>query len=154
MAYEIRITAFPDVPVSDDGRGGFAPDSFTDLMHLEVELPGLDRAWHHTLVGVAVAADRNSAELTVHSTPRAPKSLDRGLRLSTWLPAAHIKAHDENGTELVVAKLDAPLQVGEHAEMWPHRHADSGSCHKGIDYQHVTLTSDPAPVHQPTAARE
>lgn len=170
MAYMISMTVFPDVPVTDDGRGGFTPDSFAHLLGLEVTMPGLDRAWHHTVVGANVATDRNSAELTVHSTPRAPKSLDRGIRLSTWLPAAHIKAHDENGTELAVARLDAPLQLGEHVEvageryrvvgplehreMWPHRHPESGSCHKGIDYQHVTLASDPAPVHLPVATRE
>lgn len=170
MAYEIRATVFPGVPVQEDGRGGYAPDSFVNLLHLEVELPGLDRAWHHTLVGVTVAPDRNSAELVIHSTPRAPKSLDRGLRLSTWLPAAHVKAHDAEGAELAVTKLDAPLQLGEHVEvagkryrvagpqdhgeMWPHRHPDSGSCHVGIDYQHVILHEDPEPAHQPTAAQE
>lgn len=170
MAYEIRATVFPDIAVAEDGRGGFAPDSFGNLLHLEVELPGLDRAWHHTLVGVTVAPDRNSAELVIHSAPRAAKSLDRGLRLATWLPAAHVKAHDAEGTELAVTKLDAPLQLGEHVEvagqryrvvgphshgeMWPHRHPETGVCHEGLDYQHVTLEADPAPAAQPITARE
>lgn len=168
MAYEIRVTVYPDIPVQEEGRGGFAPDSFTNLMHLEVDFPGLDRAWHHTLVGVSVAPDRNSAELVMHSAPRAPKSLDRGLRLSTWLPAAHVKAHDDSGTELATVKLDAPLQLGEHVEvagkryrvagprehgeMWPHRHPETGVCHRGIDYQHVTLVADPEPAHEPIKA--
>lgn len=165
MAYTIRVTALPSIPVQQDGRGGFPPDSFIHLLGREVEMPGLDKTWHHTVVAATVAADRDSAELTLHSAPRAPKSLDRGLRLATWLPAAHIKAHDPDGTELAVAKLDAPLQLGEHVEVageryrvasvdWPHRDPDSGTCHHGIDYQHVELHPDPEPAHLPAPAAE
>jgi hypothetical protein len=157
-----------DVPA--ESGGGFTPDSFADMRHREVAVPGLDPAWHHTLVGVTVAQDRNSAELVIHCAPRAPKSLDRGIRLVTWLPAAHVKAHDADGNELAVTKLDAPLQLGQHVEvagvryrvtgphthgeMWPHRDPDSGTCHQGIDYQHVTLNEDPEPPHLPTDVGE
>jgi hypothetical protein len=163
--FETRVTVFPDVPVQPSGAGGFTPDSFTNMMHLEIEMPGLDRHWQHTLVAVTVAEDRNSAELTCHSTPKAPKSLDRGLRIVTWLPPAHIRAHDQDGTEVAVTKLDAPLPVGEFVEVggvrhrvaaadWPHRNPDTGICHEGLDYQHVTLVPDPEPAHLPTLVSE
>jgi hypothetical protein len=162
VAVTVRFIVTPEVP--PEHGGGFAHDSFNDLLHREVTQPGLDPAWAHTLVAVAVADDRSHAEVTVHSAPRAPKSLDRNLRLATWQPAAHIKAHDEDGAELALAKLDAPLQVGEHVEVagqrhrvaavdWPHRDPDSGTCHVGLDYQHVTLAPDPAPAHLPTEAQ-
>lgn len=159
MPFTVQIKITPDVP--PEHGGGFAPDSFHDLLHREITLPGLDPTWAHTLVAVVVAADRTSAEITVHSAPKVPKSLDRNLRLATWQPAAHVKAHDADGTELAVAKLDAPLQVGEHVEVagqrhrvaavdWPHRDPASGTCHVGLDYQHVTLAPDPALAHLPT----
>lgn len=165
MAYETRVTVFPDIPVQPNGGGGFPPEAFQDLIGLEIHMPGLDKSWVHTLTAATVAEDRNSAELTCHSTPMAAKSLDRALRIVTWQPAAHVRAHDRDGTEVAVTKLDAPLQRGELVEVagevhrvvdtaWPHRHPETGVCHEGIDYQHVTLVPDPQPVHLPTPARE
>lgn len=164
MAYETRVTVYPDVTVQENGAGGFLPNSFRDMMHLEIMLPGLDPAWHHTLVGVQVADDRNSAEVTLHSSPQEVTVLDGGLRVVTWLPAAHIKAYDPDGNELATTKTNAPLQVGQHVEVgsqrhrvakvnWPHRDPDSGACHGLIDWQHATLTPDPEPAHLPVAAQ-
>ena len=144
MAYETRVTVFPDIPVQPNGGGGFPPEAFGDLIGLEIHMPGLDKAWVHTLTAAQVADDRDSAELTCHSTPIAPKSLDRALRVVTWQPAAHVRASDRDGTELAVTKLDAPLQRGELVEVggeahrvvdtaWPHRHPETGVCHQGID---------------------
>lgn len=158
MAYTVRITLSP---ATADGR--FRSDSFDHLLHQEVGVPGLDPTWAHTLVGAATT-DGTAMELVIYSTPRAATSLDRGLRLATWQPPAHVKAHDEDGTELAVSKLNAPLAVGEpvevngtryrvHEATWPHRDPDSGTCHEGLDYQHVTLVADPQPAHEPTAAR-
>lgn len=160
MAYETRVTVFPDIPAQPHGGGGFPVTSFADMVGREVTMPGLDPQWTHTVTSATVAQDRNSAELVFHSAPHAPKSLDRHLRIATWLPPAHIKAHDQDGTELAVTKLDAPLQVGEYVEVggerhrvhevtWPHRDPDSGTCHEGLDYQHVTLVADPEPDHLP-----
>lgn len=154
----IRVTVFPDV-------GGFPPASFDHLRHLEVHLPGLDPGWAHTLIDAQVAAGGGSADLTLHSQPRVGVALDRGLRIVTWQPAAHIRALAEDGTELAVTKLDAPLQVGQRVEVagerhrvveesWPGRHPRTGVCHEGLDYQHVTLVLDPEPLHHPTADQE
>ena len=163
MPLHTRVTVYPDLPVQEGSeRGGFATDSYRDLLGCEVTMPGLDPQWTHTVIGADVAPDRNSAELVFHSAPKAPKSLDRALRIVTWLPPAHIKAHDRDGTELAVTKLDAPLQLGQYVEVagqrhrvaevtWPHRDPDSGTCHEGLDYQHVTLVEDPEPAHEPTA---
>lgn len=152
-----RVQVFPDIP------NGFTPTSLADLLHREIHLPGLDPAWTHTLVDVAVATDGGSAELTVHSQPRAPLSLDHHLRVTSWQPAAHIRAHDQDGNQLAEVKLDAPLRKGQLVELggttykvmdhsWPGRDPVSGCCTGTIDWQHAVLRPQPQPAHVPVAA--
>jgi len=152
-----RTTVFPDV-------GGFKADSFDHLIGLEITCPGLDARWRHLVINAVVAPDGASAELTVHSYPPAGISLDRGIRVVTWLPPAHVKAHDPEGNELAAVRLDAPLQPGQAVELggkhyrvrgeptWPHRHPVAGTCRGAIDWQHVVLIEDPQPPHLPTPA--
>lgn len=165
MPFTARITVYPDVP--PDRGGGFLPTSFTDLLHMRIELPGLDPAWTHTLVGVEVADDRSSAELTVHSEPTTPLSLDRHLRIADPMPPARIKAFGRDGTLLAHAHLPAPLQAGQLVTVggrhyrvaaeptWPHRDPDSGAVQGDtLDWQHVTLTPDDPPPHLPALHRD
>lgn len=166
MPLIIRVDVFPEVP--PQVGGGFQPGSFDHLMHLEIHQPGLDPTWEHTLVDATVAADGGSAQLTVHSQPRVGVSLDRTLRVVTWQPAAHVRAHDPTGQQVAYTKLDAPLRPGqvvelggrpyrvapaEHHELWPHRDPETGMCRGDIDYQHVTLHPEPPPDHTPSPAR-
>lgn len=165
MLYLFRTVVFPDVsPLPEGGGGGFQPGSFQHLMHLRIQLPGLDPAWEHTLVNAVVAPDGASAELTVQTSAPPHVSLDRSLRIVTWQPAAHVKAHDAEGNELAAVRLDAPLHAGQHVELggvryrvapdpsWPHRDPDSGMCTDSLDWQHVTLIPDPLPAALPTHA--
>jgi hypothetical protein len=160
----IRTIVYPDVP--PQGGGGYRPDTFDHLMHLRIACPGLDASWQHTLIDATVAADGASAELTLHSEPPPGVSLDRSIRVVTWQPAAHIKAHDTAGKLLATTKLDAPLQPGQLIELggkpyrvadeptWPGRHPVHGTCRADIDWQHVTLVADPQPPHEPTRTRD
>lgn len=162
MAFETRVTVFPEV-------GGFRPDSFGDLLQRHVEMPGLDPGFYHLLIGATVADDLGSAELVIHSEPMEPLRLDRALRVRHDLPSARVKAHDTDGNLLVDGAYDRPLQVGEPvlfagehyrvamsdpADMWPHRHPESGACHGQIDWQHVTLVPDPQADPHPSLAAE
>lgn len=163
--FVIKLITFPEIPPQANGAGGFRPDSFEHMLGMVIDCPGLDARWRHQLIDYTVAADRASAELVVHSTPPEGVSLDRSLRIVTWLPAAHVKAHDAKGTELAAVRLDAPLQAGQLVELggkhyrvaeqptWPHRHPVSGTCRGDIDWQHVTLVEDPQPAHLPTPAQ-
>lgn len=156
MSFTARVTVAPDI------EGGFQPGTFADLLQTHVHLPGLDPAWTHTLVGVDVAADGNSAELTVLSAPIAPMSLDRSMRLVNGCPPANVRALDEAGTVLAEATHAAPMQVGQvvdiagthwrvTAEEWPGRHPETGVCEGGLDWQHITVTAAP-PVPALSAA--
>ena len=170
-----RVTVFPEIPPQPNGGGGFVPGSFDHMLHLRVDLPGLDRAWEHTLIDATVAEDRGSAELTVHSVPRAALTLDRSLRIVTWTPPAHVRAHDTDGNVLAEGRFDAPLQPGqavevngcpecgraggayrvapaEDHELWPHRDRATGVCRGAIDWQHVRLVAEPQAPHHPTPA--
>jgi hypothetical protein len=164
-----HATVFPDVPPQANGGGGFPPHSFDHLLHLQVQLPSLDPTWEHTLVEAVIAPDRASAELTLHSEPVAPLSLDQSVRIVTWQPAAYVKAHDSDGKEIASTKLDAPLQPGQLVEvggntfrvaptelkaMWPGRDSETGICKGDIDWQHVTLIPEPQEPHEPKAKRE
>ncbi len=155
--FRARITVFPDVP------GGFSPDSFADLVQREIHLPGLDQAWTHTLVDVTVAADRGSAELTVHSEPLIALSLDRHVRVEQGVPAARVRVHDQAGTVLAEAALAAPLRHGQEivvngvhhtvqSHEWPGRHPETGVCVGELDWQHVVVAAQPRPTVEPVAA--
>jgi hypothetical protein len=161
MPFVARVEVYPDIP--PESGGGFASTSFADLLHREIHLPGMDPAWHHTLIDVAVAGDRSSAELTIHSQPRVAMSLDRNLRVTSWQPAAYVRAHDQDGNVLAEVKLSAPLRMGQTVEVrgdiytvqgheWPGRDPETGCCAGDIDWQHVTLKPDPQPAHVPVAA--
>ena len=95
-------------------------------------------------------------------------SLDRSLRIVSWTPAAHIRAHDKHGTVLCETRMDAPLQPGQVVELdgrtwrvanatddqlWPHRN-EHGVCRGDIDWQHVTLLPEDTPAHLPRLRRE
>lgn len=149
--------------VHPDNGGGYQPDSFRELLHHEIQLPGLDRAWSHTLIDVTVADDRASAQLVVHSAQELAMNLDHGLSVVTAQPKAHVRAHDADGNLLAEVKLDAPLQPGQLVTArgdlyrvgpdvtYPYR-APTGCCARGsLDWQHVTLVPDPRPAHEPTA---
>ncbi|MGH3828241.1 MAG: hypothetical protein ACRDQX_13890 [Pseudonocardiaceae bacterium] len=150
--------------VHPDKGGGYQPDSFTDLLHHEIHLPGLDKSWTHTLIDVTIAADRASAQLTVHSTPHTAVNLDRGLSVVTWQPKAHIRAHGDTGAVLTETTLDAPLHAGQLVTVggvhyrvapeitYPHRGEGGCTARGDLDWQHVTLQPDPQPPHQPIKA--
>ncbi|MGH7743341.1 MAG: hypothetical protein ACREQ5_00765 [Candidatus Dormibacteria bacterium] len=152
---------FPDV-------GGFPPGSFDHLLQRRVDMPGLDPGWEHTLIGAVVEPDGSSAVLTIHSEPRQVLSLDRSLRIVSWQPPAHVRAHTPDGEVLCETRLDAPLSpgqlvemggvtyrvaAGEPHELWPHRDRVTGVCRDTVDWQHVVLIPDPQPAHHPTLAR-
>jgi hypothetical protein len=153
----ITVTTAPEVP------GSLRPDAFEHLLHLAIDCPALDAAWTHTLIDYQVALDGNSARLTVHSAPPRGVSLTHGIRLVSWVPAAHVKAHAPDGTELAAVRLNAPLQPGQPIEIgdkaylvsgeptWPHRDPETGVCRGDIDWQHVTVTEAVAPLRAPTA---
>lgn len=160
----VRVTVIPEIP--PEHGGGFRPGSFDHLLHLEVHQPGLDPSWEHTLVDAHIVPGGATADLTLHSQPRPGLSLDRNLRIVTWQPAAHIRAHDVDGNVVAETKLDAPLQPGqlvevagkphrvapaEDHELWPHRHPDTGICRGDLDVQHVTLTPEKPMAITPTA---
>lgn len=173
MSFETRVTVYPDIPPRLDGGGGFLPTSFSELLpadgvHVHVVMPGLDPTWRHVVVAAEIAADRASAKLTMHSEPVTPLRLDRNLRIAYGHPAARVRAHDQDGEVVAEAELDAPLQPGQHVllageryqvahtpheDMWPHRDPVTGAA-EGIDWQHVTLCSDPEPAHYPAPAPE
>lgn len=151
----VQVTVFPDV-LPEHG-GGFRPGSFDHMLHLQIHQPGLDPGWEHTLVDALVADDGASANLTIHSQPHTGVTVDRVLRLVTWQPAAHVRAHDTDGNVIAEARLDAPLQPGqlvefdgrrhrvapaEHHELWPHRDTETGICRGERDWQHVVLIDD------------
>ncbi len=144
MAFELRITLSPDIP------GGFRPTTFDHLLQHRIELPGLDRQHVHTLIHADVAADGNAAELTIHSEPIAPLSLDQGIRFVNGTPHARVKAVTPDGEELAAVQLMAPLRKGQRVAIgeseyvvadtgWPLRHPRTGVCSGEIDWQHATL---------------
>lgn len=156
MAFTARITVYPDVP------GGFGPGSFTDLVQHEVDLPGLDSTWTHTLIAVSVAGDGGSADLTVVSEPSAAMSLTHHLRV-VGTPAAHVRVVDTSGATLVETATAAPLYEGQTVAVgdrhflvqsvgWPGRHPETGACAGDLDWQHVTVTEQPRPAVAPSAA--
>lgn len=161
--FQARITVFPDIPSQPDGRGGFAPGSFADLIQHEIHLPGLDPGCTHTLVAATVAEDRGSAELTVVSEPLAVMSLDRTLRVVNGTPPAHVRVTTSEGVVLAESTYPAPLQQGQDVELggshyrvtsadWPGRHPETGACEGDIDWQHVVVTAQPRPPTAPTPA--
>lgn len=159
MAFECRVTVYPDT-------GTFQPSSFRDLVQRQVELPGLDGTWTHTLIDVTVAPDGSSAELRVHSEPAHALSLDASMRVLQGVPPARVRVHDEAGTVLHECALSAPLHPGQRVELggaeyhvvglpeWPGRHPEYGVCLGDLDWQHVTVRPDPQPPHVPTASTE
>ncbi len=156
MAFTARITVYPDVP------GGFTPTSFADLVQHEVHLPGLDTSWTHTLIGVSVALDGSSADLTVSSEPIAALSLDQHLRI-TGAPAARVRVVDGAGMVLAENSFSAPLQDGQEVEVagemytvtsssWPGRDPVTGICEGDLDWQVAVVVATPRPAAVPVAA--
>jgi hypothetical protein len=148
-----RLTVYPEIPAQPTGGGGFLPTSFGEWLQSRVQCPGLDPAFWHVLVAVTVAADRNSAELTIHSEPKAPLYLDRHLRPVTGTPEARVRVLDETGIELFAGCHHAPLQPGQQVRIgaddyqvltvdWPHRN-EYGMCVGELDWQHATVTPVP-----------
>lgn len=161
--FQARITVYPDVPAQPDGRGGFTPSSFADLLQHEIHLPGLDPAWTHTLVAVAVAEDRSSAELAVVSEPLTALSLDRNVRIVNGTPAAHVRVVTVGGVVLAESTYPAPLYISQEVEIggthylvqsvdWPGRHPELGVCEGDIDWQHAVVVEQPRPAPLPTPA--
>ena len=157
MSFRIRVTLSPDTP------NGFTPGSFSELLHTQVDMPGLDRAWTHTVVEVSVAVDCDSADLTLMSEPMSPLSLDNTLRVDTGTPPARVRIVDAAGNVLTSATLSAPLQEGQPVAIgddhhvvtaidWPGRHPETGACTGDLDWQHVTVAPQPRPPVVPTAA--
>jgi hypothetical protein len=162
-SFTTRITVYPDISVQPDGSGGFQPDSFAELLQLEIRLPGLDPTYTHTLVDVAVAADRNSADLTVRSQAPAALSLDRSLRVVSGTPTAWVRVVDQAGTTLAEGSYPAPLRPSQRVAVgadqylvqtvtWPGRDPQTGMCTGDVDWQVATVIPQPQPATIPVAA--
>lgn len=142
MAHTIKIILTPDKPY------GFKPDSFDHLLQLEIQLPGLDTRYTHTLMSARVAGDGNAAELTVQSEPVAAMAVDQGIRFVNGTPTAKVRVVTDDGVSLLAeTQLNAPLRPGQRiaigedeyqitADEWPHRD-DTGMCRGEVDWQHA-----------------
>jgi hypothetical protein len=158
MAITCRVVVRSETP------GGFHPDTFDHLLHAHILLPGLDPAFDHTLLDVAVDDRGDSAELLIGSEHRTAVQLQDGLRVVSMTPTARVRVFADDGrTVLAETRLPAPLQAGQEVALgddhyhvdhveWPHR-LRSGALRRGdVDWQHVIVKAAPRPAAVPVPA--
>lgn len=142
----------PDAELAAPGApsGPLTSTSFTEWLGHAVEVTGLDPAYRHVLVGVDNRADGWVSTLTVQTTAEGERGVDLSADLSVIVgtPKAQVRAHDEAGTHLTTAWLDAPLSPGQPVTVagakfvvgdvtYPYR--DESHPEQSEDYQHVVL---------------
>jgi hypothetical protein len=131
--------------------GRFLPTSFHEHIGRRVQAQGLDTRYEHTLTGVQVAEDGQSAMLTIQTRPPHQMEVQQYLAVLDGTPHANIRVvHADTGEQLAEARLHAPLMPGaqvlvageQHTVVeasWPSRDPDTGASTADVDQQLVLV---------------
>lgn len=134
---------------------GFNPESWDHVIGENVNAPGLDAAFVHTVRSVDISPDRKTLTYTVDTY--RPPMLELARHLSTYTDhraKANIQAvHHESGDELAAGLYDAFLQEGQqvYVQGVPHvvqaidhpNRNEHGTCEDKPDLQVAKLMPTP-----------